>query len=46
VAVLTVGNLLVIVEGPVQADGYAWFRGDRPGSLGSGWVTEDFLALV
>lgn len=40
--VLPLGTRLTITEGPVTADGHAWYR--VKAAAGAGWVAGDFLA--
>ena len=43
--VLFDGKQLTIISGPVEQDGYSWYRVDA-GSAGSGWVAGEFLAYA
>jgi uncharacterized protein YgiM (DUF1202 family) len=42
VSVLSTGTTGTVVDGPVDADGYAWYQLDMDGT--TGWAVRDFLA--
>ncbi|HEX3304354.1 MAG TPA: SH3 domain-containing protein [Thermomicrobiales bacterium] len=42
-AVLLSGHRMIITGGPVERDGYSWYRVNA-GTSGSGWVAGEFLA--
>jgi uncharacterized protein YgiM (DUF1202 family) len=44
-AVLYSGHQLAITGGPVESDGYTWYRVDA-GSSGSGWVAGEYLSYA
>ena len=45
IRVVPSGTLGTVVSGPVSATGYQWYRVNM-GSLGTGWIASDYLALV
>ena len=45
-AVLASGTQGAVLEPPVPADGYTWYRVDFGANVGTGWVAGEFLAYV
>lgn len=43
-AALPLGMRVALLEGPVAADGYTWYRVQIPGQASEGWVAGEFLA--
>jgi uncharacterized protein YgiM (DUF1202 family) len=42
IAELAAGSVATVIDGPVEADGYAWYQLDVDGT--TGWAARDFLA--